>query len=132
MSQENVEVVRHAYECLNQGDAEALAALCDENFLMDMTERVFNPDLYRGREGIARFVKDVQEAWESYQWTIEDAIVADDFVVAMVHCEGQSRVGGPAVDWHVAWLWQIKDEKALSLRFYRDRARALEAAGLSE
>jgi ketosteroid isomerase-like protein len=132
MSQENVEVVRRAYERMNEGDAEGLAALCDEKFVMDMSERVFNPDTYQGREGIARFLKDVREAWESYQWKVEDALVAGDLVVAMVHCEGRSRMGGPDVEWRVAWIWKIKDERALSLRFYRNRAEALEAAGLTE
>jgi ketosteroid isomerase-like protein len=132
MSQENVEIVRRAYQCLNERDAAGLAALCDEDFSMDMTERVFNPDTYRGRAGIARFVSDVNEAWESYHWEVEEAIVAGDQVVAMVHAEGLSRVGGPGVDWHVAWLWKLKDGKVHSLRFHRDRAKALEAAGLSE
>jgi ketosteroid isomerase-like protein len=44
MSQDNVEIVRAAYEHLNRGDVEALIGLCDDDFRMDMTERVFNPD----------------------------------------------------------------------------------------
>jgi hypothetical protein len=46
--------------------------------------------------------------------------------------EGQSREGGPGVDWHVAWIWKLDANTPTSLRFYRDRERALEAAGLRE
>jgi hypothetical protein len=53
-------------------------------------------------------------------------------VIAMLHCLGQSREGGPGVDWRVAWLWKLQRGKAVSVRFYRHRADALEAAGLSE
>jgi ketosteroid isomerase-like protein len=132
MSEEKAEIVRRAYELLNRRDAEALAELCDDGFLMDMSERVFNPDTYRGPDGIRRFLGDVDAAWQSYRWDVEDTRVADDDVVALLHCEGRSREGGPEVDWHVAWVWKLRGETPISLRFYRDPAQALEAAGLSE
>jgi ketosteroid isomerase-like protein len=132
MSQENVEVVRRIYEQLNRGDVEGVIELCDDDFLMDMSERVFNPDTYRGHDGIRRFYEGVRDAWESYRWTVEETRVRGDSVVAMLHCQGQSRQGGPTVDWRVAWLWKLRRGRPVSLRFYRDRANALEAAGLSE
>ena len=132
MSQENVEVVRECFACLNRGDIDTLIELCDEDFRIDMSERVFNPDNYLGHAGIRRFYDGVTDAWESYHWELEDARVVGDTVVALLHCMGQSREGGPGVDWRVAWLWKLREGKAESLRFYRDRAKALEAAGLSE
>ena len=132
MSQENVEIVRRIYERLNRGDAEGVVELCDDDFLMDMTERVFNPDTYRGPDGIRRFWEGVRDAWESYHWDVEETRIAGDSVVAMLHCQGQSRKGGPTVDWRVAWLWKLRRGRAVSLRFYRDQAEALEAAGLSD
>ena len=132
MAQENVELVRQVYERLNRGDVEGVVALCDEDFLMDMSERVFNPDTYTGHDGVRRFYEGVMDAWESYRWDVEEARVADDSVVAMLHCQGQSRAAGPGVDWRVAWLWRMRKGKAVFVRFYRQRADALEAAGLSE
>lgn len=131
MSQENIEVVGQIYDRLNRGDVEGVVELCDDNFLMDMSERVFNPDTYTGHDGIRRFYEGVSDAWESYHWTVEDSHVAGDSVVAMLHCQGQSRVGGPGVDWRVAWLWKLRQGRAVFVRFYRHRADALEAAGLS-
>ena len=132
MSQENVEIVRSAYDHLNRGDVEGLIALCDDDFLIDMSERVFNPDTYEGHDGIRRFYDEVRGAWKSYRWEVERTRVAGDSVVAMLHCHAQSAHGGPAVDWRVAWLWKFRRARPISLRFYRDRTDALEAAGLSE
>jgi ketosteroid isomerase-like protein len=132
MSEENVEIVRLAYEHLNRGDVEGLVELCDDDFLMDMSERVFNPDTFKGDDGIRRFCEGVRDAWETYHWDVEETRVSGDSVVAMLHCQGQSREGGPRVDWRVAWLWRFRRGRPVSLRFYRDRADALEAAGLSE
>ena len=120
------------YELLNRGDVEGVIELCDDDFLMDMSGRVFNPDTYRGHDGIRRFHEDVSEAGESYRWTVEDARVTGDSVVALLHCQGQSRHSGPTVEWRVAWLWELREGKAVSVRFYRDKAKALEAAGLRE
>src|SRR2546423_3497478 len=68
MSEENVEVVRRIYEHLNRGDVDGVVQLCDDDFLMDMSERVFNPDTYQGHAGIRRFYEGVREVWESYLW----------------------------------------------------------------
>jgi ketosteroid isomerase-like protein len=130
MSQESV--VRRAYELLNRRDAEGLADLCADDILIDMTERVFNPNTYHGAAGIREFLGDVDEVWQSYHWTVEETLAAGDAVVAMLHCEGQSREGGPGVDWRVAWLWKLDGTTPTSLRFYRERRKALEAAGLTE
>ena len=48
MSQTNVETVGRLYDLLNEGDVEGVVQLCHDDFLMDMTERVFNPDTYEG------------------------------------------------------------------------------------
>src|SRR4051794_13342284 len=130
MSQENTETVHRIYKYLNRGNVEEVVELCEHDFVMDMTERVFNPDTYQGHEGIRRFYEGVQDAWESYHWTVEETPVAGDSVVAMLHCQARSREGGPGVDWRVAWLWKLRRGRAISARFYRDPAKALEAAGL--
>ena len=132
MSQQNVEVVQEIYDRLNRGDVEGVVELCDDDFLMDMSERVFNPDTYRGHDGIRRFYDGVSDAWESYRWNVEETRVEGEMVVAMLHCQGRSREGGPQVDRRVAWLWKLREGRAVALRAYRDRADALEAAGLTE
>ncbi len=132
MSAENVEIVHAAYERLNRGDVEGLIELCAEDFVMDMSERVFNPDTYTGHDGIRRFYEGVRAVWESYQWDVEGTRVAGDAVVALLHCMAEGREGGVSVDWHVAWLWRFRDGRPIALRFYRDPAAAVEAAGLRE
>jgi ketosteroid isomerase-like protein len=132
MSQQNVEIVRAAYERLNRGDVDGFIALCDDDFLMDMSERVFNPDIYRGGQDLRRFYEGVRSVWERYRWDVEETRSEGDSVVAMLHCHAQSRDGGPQVDWHVAWLWTFRDGRPVSLRFYRDSARALEALGSAD
>ena len=131
MPQDNAQAVLAAYQYLNRGDIDALIELCHDDVEMDMTERVFNPDTYIGGSDLWRFYNGVQSAWESYRWEVLQTRVADDAVVAMVHCRGQGRGGGPPAEWQVAWLWRFRDNRVSWVRFYRDPERALQAAGLA-
>ena len=130
MSERNAHMVRRIYEQLNRGDVDGLVELCDDDFVMDFSERVFNPDTYTGPDGIRRFYEGVREVWQSYHWEVEDTRIAGDSVVALLHCRAQSRDAGPTVDWRVAWLWRFEAGRPVFLRFYRDRDDALEAGGL--
>ena len=124
-------LVRQAYESLNRGDVEAIVEFCDEDFVLDMSHRVFNPAVYHGHDGIRQFYRDVMDVWESYQWTVEDALVSGDDVVALLRCVGRGRGSGLEVDWRVAWTWTFRNGRGTSLRFYKERDEALEAAGLA-
>ena len=132
MSRENVEVVRRAHEALNAGDIDSLVTLCHEDFDLDMSDRVFNPERYRGHDGIRRFYAEVQGPWERYVWEAEDFRDQGDVIVALVRATGLGRGSGVEVDREVAMIWTLRDGKASELRFYRDREAALEAAGLRE
>jgi ketosteroid isomerase-like protein len=124
------DIVRRAHDALNCGDAEALAALCAPDFRLDMSDRVFNPDVYSGHEGIRRFVAEVHEVWETFTWEPTELKEAGDVVFALVHSVGRGRGSGLEIDRHSAMLWQIPEETLLRLTFYRDPSAARTAAGI--
>lgn len=123
-------VVRRAHDALNRGDAEGLAALSAPDFQLDMSDRVFNPEVYVGHDGIRRFMAEVHEVWESFTWEPTDIREADDVVLVLVHSVGHGRVSGMDIDRHSAMLWRIPEETLLALTFYRDPAAARRAAGI--
>jgi ketosteroid isomerase-like protein len=130
MSDDNVALVRRAYEALNTGDVEGLVALCDQSFVLDMEERVFNPATYTGHDGIRRFHEEVGEVWEEFRWDPEELIASGDQVVALLHAQGRGRGSGLEIDRRVAMVWTIADRSAVALRLYVDPAAARAAAGL--
>jgi ketosteroid isomerase-like protein len=111
---------------LNRGDAEAFAALCAPDFRLDMSDRVFNPEVYLGRDGIRRFVADVHDVWETFTWEPTQMIEAGDVVLALVKSVGRARRTGLEIDRHSAMLWQSLNETLLALRFYRRSLRGPE------
>ena len=134
MPRENVEIVRRAHEALNSGDVDALIALCDSRFRLDMSDRVFNPAVFEGHEGIRRFHSEVRDVWESYVWEPEELIDAGCDVVALLRSRGRGRGSGVEVDRETAMVWSVRDGRATALRFFRNRGEALKhrASGASE
>jgi ketosteroid isomerase-like protein len=124
------DIVRRAHDALNRGDADALAALCVPDFRLDMSDRVFNPEVYSGAAGIRRFVDEVREVWDTFTWDLIDTEEAGDIIVSMVHSVGRGRESGVEIDRESAMLWQIPDDRLLALTFYRDPAAARKAAGI--
>jgi ketosteroid isomerase-like protein len=122
------EIVRRAHEALNTGDVEALVALCDEDFRLDMSDRVLNPSVYEGHDGIRAFYAEVLDIWESFTWEPIELHEVDDLVVAVLHSRGKGRGSGVELDRRSAMLWRVDGERALSLTFYREPDAALASA----
>ena len=132
MSQENVEIVGLAHEHLNAGDIKGLIALCDGDFELDMSARVLNPKTYRGHEGIRRFYREVSEVWEEFRWEPLRFLGVADKVVVILHSHGRGRGSGLEMAREAAMVWTVREDRAVSVRFYTDQAEALEAAGVPE
>jgi 3-hydroxy-9,10-secoandrosta-1,3,5(10)-triene-9,17-dione monooxygenase reductase component len=124
-----VETIRRAHEALNSGDVDGLVAVCDSSFRLDMSDRVLNPAVYEGHEGIRQFVAEVHEAWETFTWEPEELVESGDLVLALIRSTGRGRGSGVELDRHAAMLWTVPAERAVSLRFFRDRDAARRAAG---
>jgi ketosteroid isomerase-like protein len=125
-----VELVRRAYQALNDGDVDALVGLCDPAFRLDMSDRVLNPAVFEGHDGIRRFFAEVREVWESYTWEPEELIESGDQVVALLRSGGRGRGSGIELERRTAMVWTVPGNHATSLRFFRYRDAALETAGL--
>ena len=132
MSQENVEIARRAYDSLTVGNLSRLAEFVAPEIEVDLTRNVFNPQVIRGYEGIEQFITTLNEVWEDFRFEIEELIDAGDNVVAVVRLVGKGKGSGVPVDQRDTHVVKARDGKAVHIAVYRDRAEALEAAGLSE
>ena len=125
MSSESFEIVERAHDALNSGDIDTLVGLCDEDFGFDMSDRVFNPAVYQGHDGIRPFYAEVQDVWEVYVWEPEQLIEAGSDVVALLRSTGRGRESGAEVERETAIVWSLRERRLTGLRFYRNRDEAL-------
>jgi ketosteroid isomerase-like protein len=62
----------------------------------------------------------------------EELIPVDDKVVALVRWIGRGKTSGAQGEITMAMVWTVRDQAITSLEFFLDRAKALQAVGLSE
>ena len=128
MPSQNVETVRRAHDALNAGEIDVLIALCDPTFRLDMSDRVFNPAVYEGHEGIRAFYVEVMDVWESFTWELTEVEEHSGVIVALLESTGKARGSGLELDRRSAMVWRVDGGTAMSLTFYRDPAEAVAAA----
>jgi ketosteroid isomerase-like protein len=140
MSQENVEVVRRAYERLAEGDPLGDWSWFLDEFAHDDLELrpagmyLDAAPVYEGPEGWTRFWRDFSAVWEEWRFD-SDAFQffdAGDRVVVFARAIGRGKGSGVETTQDEAHLWTVRDRKLLLGISFMDRAEALEAVGLSE
>ncbi len=118
------DIVRRAHRALSEGDVDALVAVCTADFRLDMSDRVLNPAVYEGHDGIRRFYSEVTEVWESFTWDPVDLQEVDDLILVQVHSRGKGRHSGLELDRRSAMVWRFSGDLLASLRFFRDPKHA--------
>jgi ketosteroid isomerase-like protein len=133
MSQENVEIVRQAYEAFNLRDLDALAELAEPDWVMDWS-RSIGPQrgVYQGRAGVEAWIGAISEAFESFEIVPLEYVGAGDRIVVPTRVKGRGRGSGVVVDAEGVTLWELERGKVARLTLYETRREALEAAGLKE
>ena len=129
MSQENVEIVRAVYAA---DGTEAALAFCATDIEWDFSDRVFNPRVYWGHDGVREWSRELNEVWANWRNEPERFVDGGDHVVAIVRSVAQGKESGLELAERWAQTWTVRDGKIVHVRHYRDPAEALEAVGLRE
>jgi ketosteroid isomerase-like protein len=85
-----------------------------------------------GPEGFVEAWSDWLEAFDSYEIESEELIDAGDEVVALVRVQARTKREGVLVEHRPAAVWSVREGRIVRVRFFLERERALEAAGLRE
>jgi ketosteroid isomerase-like protein len=129
MSQENVEVIRRGYELFNRtGEIDPGMYRPDFEF-QDFPD---SPDTRQGIEGFQQWARDNRDSYEGFVFEVSELRDLGDQVLALVALHGRGRGSGVPMDMPFAVIWTLREGKIAKCAAFRDRAQALEAAGLSE
>lgn len=129
MSKKDVETIREGVSALNRGDADAIAAALDPDVELVPLRAVLDGSIYRGHEGMRRWLDDMSEDWAEYELTLHEVRELRPgrlLVRATIRLRGRSS--GVAVDSPGAWLCDMRAAKVARIRFFADSETALAAA----
>lgn len=132
MTQENVDIVRHALGAFNEGDADTFADLTTPDFEWTTGLGAIEGEVFHGRAGVETYFGRLGSAWDEFRFRADEFRDLGDVVLALGRLEGRGRGGGVPVDSPVGAVWDLRDAKIWRLRAYLDHAKAAETAGLSQ
>ena len=132
MSQENVEIVRAAFESFLGGDEEKTAQLLDPEVEFHGTVGGLQEgQIAHGQSEIDQmFESEDLEAWEERRLEPEEFIDAGDDVVVLLHEYRRGKGSGVELETETAVVVAVSGGRVVRIQGYMDRGAALEAAGL--
>jgi ketosteroid isomerase-like protein len=89
------------------------------------------PDTYRGREGIRRYIDSFYEVMDEIRFVPEEFIEVEDSVVVPMRVVAKGKETGIEVEQFAVQVWTLENGKALRIDAYSTREQALEALGAS-
>jgi len=134
MSQENVKLVREAFESFLGGHREKTAQLVDPEVEFHGTVGGLQEgQIARGQDQIDQtFEVEDLEAWEERRLVPEGFIDAGDDVVVLLHEYRRGRGSGVELEAKTAVVVAVSGGRVVRIQGYMDRDAALEAAGLRD
>ncbi len=128
MSQENIERVKEGFAAHNRGDLDALS----EFYAPDAVFETLLLGTHRGKEAIRLIYEENQKTMSGYTVDPVELIEAGDKVVAVARVGGAGSASQIATDESFAFVFTIKDGRCVREQAFRNKAEALQAAGLRE
>jgi ketosteroid isomerase-like protein len=131
MSEENVELVRRAASAFAAGELEEASKLLDPE--VELYPPAEDPDVksvYRGPEGARSWLENWLEAWEDFEFRLEDVIDAGERVIVVFSQRGRGKTSGVEIENRLAAVGTLRDGKLVRGDVYLDIDEAFRRAGI--
>ena len=109
-----------------------LRELVHERFELHLPPVYPDTQVFRGRDGLKRWVVRTREVWGEWRFQVERFIDMGERVVVLVHLVAEGGQSGVRLERDTAHVWTLADGKVTRCEVYLDRSEALEALGLKE
>ena len=132
MSQENVEIVRRAYEAFALGDLKAVLDQLDPTVVSYTASPLPDPEEHFGHDGFLQWVENWTGAFDEFAMEVEEYIDSGDQVIVRALQRATGAASGAPVEQVFWFLHSFREGKILRIGIHASQDQALEAAGLSE
>jgi ketosteroid isomerase-like protein len=109
-----------------------LRELVHESFELHLPPIYPDTQIFRGADGLKRWVVRTKEVWGEWRFDLERLIDMGERVVVLVHLVAEGGISGVHLERDTAHVWTLADGKVSRCEVYLDRAEALRALGLEE
>jgi uncharacterized protein len=134
MSEQNVAIVRRAFDAYSAGDIDTVLGLCAEDIVVAQASELPGvPPLQHGHDGVLEAFGIWPEQWDDFEIEIQ-GILADpgDYVVVATRQSGRGKQSGVEVQADFTFVFTIAHGKVSEWRIFVHESQALAAAGVQE
>ena len=120
--QNNLGLVRMAYDAFGRGDIDALLALLDENveWITPGPPEVPTAGERRGRQAVGEFFKTLNETFEITKFQTQEFVAEGDRVVVFGFDTAKVKATGKVLDFNWVHYFGVKNDKIVNFREYGD------------
>jgi ketosteroid isomerase-like protein len=131
MSQENVEVVRAIHEAFARGESPATLRLLHPDIEYVNPPGAVEPGTRRGIAAYEDALRSINNAFEDIRIEVREIKDVGDQVVVFATYTARGRTSGVQRENEDAYVWTVRDGRAVSFQWFSDPADALNAVGLA-
>jgi ketosteroid isomerase-like protein len=127
---ENSDALKRGYEAFNSGDAEALAALYEDDVRWEgpNTQGIPMSGVYEGKDAVLGALASIADDFEEFHVSADEMVEQGDTIVVLSHIEGRTKAGStvktPGVE-----VWRMSGGRASRVQTLVDTAEMKAALG---
>jgi ketosteroid isomerase-like protein len=127
--EENINVVRRAYQAFGQNDLPTIFELLDPEVVFYQTELLPWGGRREGHEGMRSFLEDLARNVEA-QVELDEYIEAGESVVAVGRTRGRVRNTDEKFEARAVHVWTLREGRVVGFEAYIDTPKMREVLGL--
>jgi ketosteroid isomerase-like protein len=129
-----VEVIKRGAAAISEAHFETLMSLVSEDFELHpaVAGAFMGATIYRGSDGIRRYLLDMVEIFEDFQFQPLAFKAWHDYIVCSSKATGYGRASGVEIDLDMIAAWRFRDDKIAWGGTFFSLPDALDAIGASE
>ena len=132
MSEQNVKIARTAFEALARGDFESFYSALDDGVEWVNPSYAVEGGTRHGTAAFRGALDQMQASFEGIRLEIDEIVEAGEAsVVVSGHWTGEGAVSGVRLETPFSSLLTLRNGKVIRYEWFREKAEALEAAGLA-
>jgi ketosteroid isomerase-like protein len=133
MSQENVDIAGEVVEAVAQKNIERLIELTDpEVEWHSVFAGLGEGGVYRGHDGIRRYISDLGDAWENMRANIDQVLSIGTVVLMVGRLHYHGRGSGIETEAPLGIVAKFHQGRIVYMRAFQEPEQALMSVGLSE
>ena len=133
MSQENVEIVQSCFRALGRGDLESFFAVLDDGVEWVNPPYAVEPGTRRGTAEFRDALDRMRASFGGIRLEVDEVVEACESVVVVTgRWTGKGTGSGVRLETPFSSALTLRNGKVVRYEWFREKAEALEAAGLAE